>query len=161
MRLSPKYLIIALIVMSGCTRSEATFEALTIPAESLPSGCELAPTAGLPLGRSDRENPITITDPEVSAMIGILMLQSEPVAQIDAAYLAEYKDAANRENAVWAIQFSDPGVAKTYSEEMNEARQSSGSRYVADKGSILVFAWTDNTSDLSCFDAIRGYLEKI
>lgn len=147
--------------MSGCTQSAATFGALTIPPTALPSGCELAPTTGLPLGRSDRENPITVTDPEVTEMIGILMLQSEPEAQIDSAYLAEYKDASNRQNAVWAIQFSDPGVAKAYSDEMNERPQSSGSRYLTDKGSILVFAWTANNSDLSCFNAIREYLETI
>jgi hypothetical protein len=154
------YLSITLFIVTGCTQSEATFKSLTVPARLLPTGCELAPQTGLPLGRSDRDNPITITDPDVTGMIAILMLQSEPLAQIDSAYLAGYRDKSGKENAVWAIQFRDAQIAKKYSDDLNDTHESSDSKFYTDKGSILVFAWTDNSNDLSCFNAIRGYLEK-
>ncbi|MHC4396618.1 MAG: hypothetical protein ACYS1A_13275 [Planctomycetota bacterium] len=176
-------LCITLLFFSGCGQRETTLEELTVPSESLPDGCELAPGTGLPFGPSNNPNPMITTVPKEIGALAVFVLEPdlnsqtasvpkgnagmsqiklmldewavEQAARIEAAYVAGYHDKSHKETVVWALQFKDPKEAKSHFERLQLAKHK---QYFI-KDSILISLWTDNIDDPYCFDAVREYLE--
>jgi len=163
-------------------------ERLTVPAGLLPDGCKLAPSTGLPFGSRDKPNPMMTTNPEeIGLLMGFAFMGSnaelevelkavtdraerrrileermrERAARIEVAYLAGYDDKSHKENMVWALQFKDTKEAKSYFEPLRIKNQSAKYYYYFIKDSIIIYVWTDNRGDPSCFDAIRDFLQQI
>lgn len=152
-------LCISIIAIQGCTYRHDEFEALTVPAEALPAGCEPAARIGLPSAPAKYSNPATIIEPTEISMLTLFGLEADPGSSIKAAYLAGYYDKSEKENAVWAFQFRDPQIASDHFERLSKKYKKFQFRYYDLRDSILVFAWTDNRDDSSCFVAIQEYLK--
>ena len=65
-------LCLAPLIFSGCAKREVTLEDLTVPADALPAGCELAPGVGLPFSPPKPPNPMLTTDPNEIRLLIIL-----------------------------------------------------------------------------------------
>ena len=180
---------ITLLLFSGCGQREVTFEQLTVPAESLPDGCELASGTGLPFGSSKNPNPMIITDPKEIGMLSTFALEpdlnsqiavvpkgsagrsqrkqiidewsAEQAARIEAASIAGYNDKSHKETVVWALQFKDPKEAKSHFKRLSLMYQLAKHKHYFIKDSIRISLWTDNSDDLSCFNVVREHLDKI
>ncbi len=170
---------ITLFIFQGCTQEKVTLNDLTVPLDVLPDGCELAPGVGLPFGPANKSNPVMTKDS--LAILGLCFFMiampvpgdepsvqpervqewvGEQAAKIETAYLAGYYDKSRKENMVWALQFKDPKEAQNHFKRLRKLNQIDKNKHYFIMDSILIYAWTDNLSDHSCFDAIIGYLEK-
>ena len=83
---------------------EVTFKMLTLPAETLPGGCQLASKAGLPFARPNRSNPMVTTDPTEIGMLSVFALMGDPKTERDRTSESNNSQDQQREQALDFVQ---------------------------------------------------------
>ncbi len=162
-------LCLALLSSLTCAQEWVSLEQLTVPAEVLPDGCELARRGGLPFSPRDT-NPVITTDSIEIALLSTFVFAAlgnteteeafqgwaaELAANIEAAYSAMYSGKDHKEIGVWALLFKEPIDLQ----ELQEIQSPVADRPII-RESIVIVVWADS-EDRSCHDAIRAFLERV
>jgi hypothetical protein len=159
---------------------EVTLRALTVPAERLPPGCALSPTAAVraalaPAVSPIRENPWVGTDAPVRAMIreridGPVVTPDPPgltrkelatfrlhlADGVDEAYAAVYTQAESRPVVVYAMKLDD--AARTVNSASDDGTVGNPGIIRVTLGSIVAMATGDGGS---CFQAVAAHLKSL
>ena len=167
----------SLLVQLAGAQSGSDLLRLTVPAEKLPAGCQLAPTEGGPVAT----NPSMVTDAQFLGMMHaaiFLPLPEDPTGadqltaarsravreaapgratRVEAGYVAAYREESGfHEIGVFALRVKDPSAEAPIP---NTPRSTT-----ITKGSVVIFTWVDGrpaSPDRGCVDVVRRHIASV